>query len=135
MVGASVLKQELYGFLRNARGEDGSFPYGYCHFPHEYSQDYFMMLTAEENIRTVNEKKQEKYEWIKIRERNEALDTRNYARAAAALLGYDRMKDDHFKKLEEQFSTPATIAKSMNAQKKQKIRREFNENDDNYWRG
>ncbi len=133
MVGSSILKQELYGFLRNAREDDGTFPYGYCHFPHEYSQDFFMMLTAEENIRTVNEKKQEKYEWIKIRERNEALDTRNYARAAVALLGYDRMKEEHFRKLEEQFSTLISISQNMNAQKKQKIKRERDERD-NYWK-
>ena len=136
MLGVSILKQELYGFLRNNREDDGSFPYGYCHFPYEYSQDYFMMLTAEENIRTINEKKQEKYEWVKIRERNEALDVRNYARAAVALLGYDRMKDEHFQKLEEQFCTNPVVAKNINAQKKQNRRRDLDDDDENnnYWK-
>ena len=30
-----------------------------------------------------------KWEWVKIRERNEALDTHVYARTAAAAVGYD----------------------------------------------
>ena len=32
-----------------------------------------------------------KQEWVKIRERNEALDSHIYARAAAAAVGYDVM--------------------------------------------
>ncbi len=53
--------------------------------------------------------------------------------AINALLGYDRMKEEHFRKLEEQFSTPAPIAQNMNAQKKQKIKRELDDGD-NYWK-
>ena len=118
-VGSSVLKQELYGFLKNDKNEDSTFPYGYCHFPWEYSQDYFQMLCAEEYVRRVNKKsKQEKFEWVKIRERNEALDCRNYARAAASLLGYDRMKESDFDKLEKQFSISEETRKSMVQQKK-----------------
>jgi phage terminase large subunit GpA-like protein len=30
-----------------------------------------------------------KWEWVKIRERNEALDTHIYPRAAVATVGYD----------------------------------------------
>ncbi len=133
-VGVSLLKHEIYGFLRNEREDDGSFPYGYCHFP-EYPQEYFQMLTAEEYICNINKKNQEKYEWVKIRERNEALDVRNYARAAVAMLGYDRMKEEHFLKLEEQFSTTPVIAKNINSQKKQKIKRDLNDDDENnYWK-
>ena len=131
MLGVSVLKQELFGFLRNGREDDGTFPYGYCHFPHEYSQDYFIMLTAEEHIKTVNEKKQEKYEWIKIRERNEALDTRNYARAAAALLGYDRMREEHFAQLEAQYNPDAQAV----VENKIQIEKAEKNNQDDYWRG
>ncbi len=132
MLGVSVLKQELFGFLRNERNEDGSFPYGYCHFPQEYSQEYFQMLTAEEYICSVNEKNQKKYEWIKVRERNEALDCRNYARAAASLLGYDRLKDSDFDALEEQYGFyDPELEKNIQAQEEAKLK--VTEQDD-YWK-
>lgn len=102
-IGVSVLKQELFGFLRNEISEDGTTPYGYCHFPQEYFEDYFQMITAEEYVCEVNQKGQRKYSWIKVRERNEALDTRNYARAAASLLGLDRFKEKDFDALENQY--------------------------------
>jgi phage terminase large subunit GpA-like protein len=41
-------------------------------------------------------------EWVKTRERNEALDTRVYGRAAAAQYGIDRFTERHWKALEEQ---------------------------------
>ena len=98
-LGVNILKRELYGFLKNDKNEDGTFPYGYCHFPTEYTEDYFNMLTSEELVFKTNSKKENLFEWIKVRERNEALDCRNYARAAAAILGYDRMKNEHFDEL------------------------------------
>ncbi len=132
LVGVSILKQELYGFLKNDRNEDGSYPYGYCHFPSDYPQEYFQMLTAEEYICTINEKKQTKFEWVKIRERNEALDCRNYARAAASLLGYDRLKDVDFDALEEQYGFyDPELEKNIQAQEEAK--RKVTEQDD-YWK-
>ena len=46
--------------------------------------DYFMSLTAE-----VKSYKNKKVEWIKIRERNEALDCRNYARIPFYIFNFD----------------------------------------------
>ena len=46
--------------------------------------DYFMSLTAE-----VKSYKNKKVEWIKIRERNEALDCRNYARVPFYVFNFD----------------------------------------------
>ena len=43
-----------------------------------------------------------KGEWVKIRERNEALDTANYARAAAAHVGLDRLADHQWESIERQ---------------------------------
>ena len=40
-------------------------------------------------------------EWQKMRERNEALDCYVYARAAAAVLGLDRMADGHWRRREQ----------------------------------
>ena len=41
-------------------------------------------------------------EWQKLRERNEALDCRVYARAAAWIAGADRWTDDKWRDLEDQ---------------------------------
>lgn len=133
MVGSSVLKQELYGFLRSERNEDGTYQYGYCHFPQEYGQEYFMMLTAEEYICTENEKKQKKYEWVKVRDRNEALDVRNYARAAANMLGYDRLKEADFLVLEEKYGfKDRELAETLQAQNRAvKVERVG----EDYWKG
>ena len=35
-VGVSILKGELYGWLKKIRNEDGTAPHGYAHFP-EYA--------------------------------------------------------------------------------------------------
>jgi phage terminase large subunit GpA-like protein len=100
-IGSSLLKQELYGFLRlPGAGDDGIYPNGYCHFP-QYNEYFFKMLTAEHlMMRSVNGKT--KYVWEKKFERNEALDCRNMARAAAALIGIDRFKDEHWNNMRGQ---------------------------------
>jgi len=54
---------------------------GYCHFPGHYNQKYFDMLTAEEK-RVKFVKGVKKHEWVKIRDRNEAIDCRVGAMAA-----------------------------------------------------
>ena len=43
------------------------------------------------------------YRWEKIYERNEPLDCRCYARAAAAIKGIDRWSDDNWRELRESF--------------------------------
>jgi phage terminase large subunit GpA-like protein len=95
-VGVSVIKTELYQFLRQKQNADGTFPDGYCHFP-DYDEEYFKQITAEE-MRVINRR----FEWSLMRTRNEALDTRVYARAAAAALGVDRFTDDVWKRLEKE---------------------------------
>lgn len=105
-VGASFGKSELYGCLRKDRptdeqlAEGGLFPSGYCHFP-KYGEEYFKQLTAERLV-TINDRRGfPRREWRKMRERNEALDCRIYARAAAASVGIDRMNEDAWEKLEQ----------------------------------
>jgi phage terminase large subunit GpA-like protein len=90
-VGVSILKGELYGWLKQTRHEDGSIPHGYCHFP-EHATEYFKQLTAEQLVTKIV-KGYPKREWQKTRDRNEALDCRIYARAAAIALGLDRWKE------------------------------------------
>ena len=90
-VGVSILKSELYGWMKKTRNEDGSIPYGYMHFP-EYNTEYFKQLTAEQLVTKIV-KGYPKREWQKTRDRNEALDCRIYARAASIALGIDRWTD------------------------------------------
>lgn len=95
-VGVSVLKSELYHALKLPILESGP-PAGYCHFP-EYDAGYFKQLTAEQLVTKVV-KGYPKREWQKIRERNEALDCRIYARAASIALGVDRFTDKQWQRL------------------------------------
>ncbi len=48
-----------------------------------------------------------KLEWQKMRERNEALDCRVYARAAAWITGADRWSDARWQELERQLTVQA----------------------------
>ena len=81
-----------------AEGE--TFPPGYCHFP-QYAEEFFKQLTAERLITRIV-KGYPKVSWEKEPgKRNEALDCRVYARAAASIYGIDRFGEQHWKRLEE----------------------------------
>ena len=81
-------KSELYGYLQLGRGSDDDvFPHGYCHFPVEYGEKYFQMLTAEKRV-LKKIKGRAVYKWEQIRERNEALDVRVYNMAALHFFAY-----------------------------------------------
>lgn len=93
-VGVDIAKSELYGWLRMQPPtvESGlSFPPGFCHFP-EYGDDYFKQLTSEHLVSSVSRTGFSRFEWQMIPGReNHWLDARVYNRAAAAVLGIDRM--------------------------------------------
>lgn len=91
-IGTDLAKSELYGWLKLAQpiGAD-PFPPGYCHFP-EYGEDYFKQLTAEHLVSSVNRQGFRVFEWaLQPGRENHFLDCRVYARAAAALIGLDRL--------------------------------------------
>lgn len=117
-VATPMLKSELYGWLQT-RPADGEtyppYPFGYCHFP-ELDREFFKQLTAEQYVTRVV-KGFRRGEWIKTRERNEALDTRVYARAAAAQYGLDRLGESQWLALENNLTVAARIA-SMPAEQK-----------------
>jgi phage terminase large subunit GpA-like protein len=90
-VGVSIAKTELYGFLRLKLEEGQPPPSGYCHFP-EYGKEFFLQLTAEHLVRVVKKGGYKVFEWAVIPGReNHGLDCRVYARAAASILGLDRV--------------------------------------------
>jgi phage terminase large subunit GpA-like protein len=57
---------------------------------------------AEQLVTIRNKRGYARQEWQKMRERNEALDTRVYARAAAWILGADRFDERMWRQLEKQ---------------------------------
>lgn len=92
-VGVGMVKSELYGFLRQEIKEDGTVPNGYCFFP-QYDAHYFKGITAEQLEMRRNNRGYNEYVWVKKYDRNEPLDCRVYARAAASVLGIDRHEDN-----------------------------------------
>ena len=91
-----------------------------CHFP-EYNTEYFKQITAEQLVTKIV-KGYPKREWKKIRDRNEALDCRIYARAAAIALGIDRWSDQKWQQIME-LSNPEE--KPTVKRKMKKIRSSF----------
>lgn len=95
-VGVSMLKRETYGFLRlSIDHETGEVPHGYCHIP-KREMSYFRGLTAEEEMMVLNKRGFEEYAFVKKYKRNEPLDCRVYARAAAAVIGIDRWTSERW---------------------------------------
>jgi phage terminase large subunit GpA-like protein len=96
-IGVSMIKSEIYNFLKQRKNEDSRIPTGYMHFP-EYNTEYFKQLTAEQLVTKIV-KGYPKREWQKTRDRNEALDCRVYARAAAIAMGVDRWSESKWEQL------------------------------------
>jgi phage terminase large subunit GpA-like protein len=63
--------------------------------------EFFKQLTAEQLVTRIV-KGYPKREWQKTRDRNEALDCRIYARAAAIALGVELWSDSRWQKLQAQ---------------------------------
>jgi len=108
-VATSTFKAETYRFLRQDRptAEDisagATFPAGTVHLPDWADSEWLKQLTAEQLVTVKSRRGFSKLEWQKLRERNEALDIRIYARAAAWILGADRWPDARWQELEGQF--------------------------------
>jgi len=106
-VSVAVFKSETYRFLRLDRPTDEEletgtgYPEGFIHLPTGTDAEWIKQLTAEQLVAARNRQGFTKLEWQKLRERNEALDCRVYARAAAWIAGIDRFREKHWKRLEE----------------------------------
>ena len=105
MVATSTFKTETYRFLRLPRPEgseraDGpASPPGSVHLPEWIDAEWLKQLTAEQLVTVKGKRGFAKLEWQKLRERNEALDCRVYARAAAWIAGIDRWSEEHWASL------------------------------------
>lgn len=78
------------------------YPAGYVHLPHGTEEEYIKQLVAEQLITVKTRRAYQRLEWQKVRQRNEALDCRVYARAAAYIAGVDRWGPDVWRELESQ---------------------------------
>lgn len=126
-IGTNILKSQLYGRLRiePPLNPEDDFPSGFCHFP-QYGEDYFKQLTAEEMVVTRNKKGYFVYSWQKTRERNEALDTRIYATAAAVAFGIEKFSEQNWLNFEKELgivSKPTVVENQKILPRRKKITR------------
>ena len=98
IVGVSLIKTELYGWLKLQKMDNQPYPSGYCHFP-MYDEQHFRSLTAEQVEYVKDKKGFTSLIWVKKYERNERLDCRVYARAAAYVIGIDRLTEQDWQRL------------------------------------
>jgi phage terminase large subunit GpA-like protein len=84
-VGTDTAKERLYKRLELEEAGPG-----YHHLPRWLPSEYFEQLTAEKLIRRPT-RGGEKHEWVKVRERNEALDLKILCYAAAIHAGLQRI--------------------------------------------
>lgn len=113
-VATSAFKQETYRFLRLDRATPeelaagGAHPPGTVHLPDWIESEWIRQLVGEELVTVRDRRGFSRREWRKLRERNEALDCRVYARAAAWIAGMDRWPEATWRDLEAQVAPPET---------------------------
>ena len=107
-VAVSTFKAETYRFLRLERPTDeeiaagAPFPPGTVHLPDWVETEWLKQFVAEQLVTVKTKRGFARLEWQKLRERNEALDSRVYARAAAWIAGADRWSEARWADLEAQ---------------------------------
>ncbi len=104
----ATFKTETYRFLRLERPSDEDRALGVLdapgtvHLPDWIDTEWLKQLVAEQLVTVRNKRGYAHPEWQKMRERNEALDARVYARAAAWIMGADRWDEATWRRLEAQ---------------------------------
>ena len=107
-VATATFKAETYRYLRIEKLSDEdrtlgvASPAGTIHLPDWADSEWLKQLVGEQLVTIRNKRGYARQEWQKMRERNEALDTRVYARAAAWILGADRFDERMWRQLEKQ---------------------------------
>ncbi|WP_397544737.1 terminase gpA endonuclease subunit [Roseovarius salis] len=113
-VATATFKAETYRFLRQDRptAEEvtagAPFPPGTVHLASWADSEWLKQLTAEQLVTVKGKRGFARLEWQKLRERNEALDCRVYARAAAWIAGADRWSEARLQDLERQLAVETT---------------------------
>lgn len=113
-VAVATFKSETYRFLRLSKPIDdeiaagAAYPAGYVHLARGADAEWVKQLVAEQLVTVRTKRGFTRLEWRKLRERNEALDCRVYARAAAWIAGVDRWTEAMWRDLERQVAAPVT---------------------------
>jgi phage terminase large subunit GpA-like protein len=92
-VAVSTFKAEFYRMLWLTRGDGVGYPPGWVHLPTGLDSEAIKQMVAEQLVSVNDRRGYTRQEWRKLRDRNERLDCRNYARAALSVLGADRYGD------------------------------------------
>jgi phage terminase large subunit GpA-like protein len=115
-VATATFKAETYRYLRIERLSDEdrargvAYPAGTIHLPDWVDSEWLKQLVGEQLVTIRDRRGYARQEWQKLRERNEALDARVYARAAAWILGADRFDERMWRQLEKQAGVETAIA-------------------------
>lgn len=123
-VATATFKAETYRYLRLERPSDEDrargvpTPAGTIHLPDWADSEWLKQLVAEQLVTIRDRRGYARQEWQKMRERNEALDTRVYARAAAWILGADRFDERMWRQLERQAGVETLAAVEIAATEK-----------------
>jgi len=107
-VGTDTIKSTIYGRIQESEPGPRT-----MHFPQELPDEYFMQLTAEKLVTKFDARGFPRMEWVKVSERNEALDLEVYCYAAAIRAGMAYMD----------FIPPATSLPSPPAQGRRVVSR------------
>ena len=119
-VATATFKAETYRYLRIERPSDedralGVAPAaGTIHLPDWADSEWLKQLVAEQLVTIRDRRGYARQEWQKLRERNEALDTRVYARAAVWILGADRFDERMWRQLEKQAGVETALGSAPN---------------------
>jgi phage terminase large subunit GpA-like protein len=114
-IAVATFKSETYRYLRLSTPTDeeitagAKFPAGYVHLPRGTEAEWIKQLVAEQLVTVKTKRGFTRLEWQKLRERNEALDCRVYARAAAWIAGADRWTEAMWRDLESQVGLPEEV--------------------------
>ena len=124
-IATATFKSETYRFIRQERPADeelaagAHLPPGWIHIAGWADSEFLKQFVSEQLVTIRNKRGFARLEWHKMRERNEALDCRVYARAAAWIIGADRWGDDRWTELEAQLQGEAEKEATKQARKKE----------------
>jgi phage terminase large subunit GpA-like protein len=112
-VAVATFKSETYRFLRLSRptdeelAEGALYPAGYVHLPRGMEAEWVKQMVAEQLVSVRTKRGFARLEWQKVYNRNEVLDCRVYARAAAWIAGADRWTEATWRDLAKQVGLPS----------------------------
>lgn len=126
-VAVSVFKSETYAWLNLDQPVDGEeYPVGYIHLPQGTTDTWIKQLVAEQLVKVRRKSGGARYEWQNPSgARNEAIDMRVYARAAAYALGADRWTAAQWERLTDQPTKKAAPDPAPAAQSKPSPKQQF----------